>query len=290
MNASAGTQIWWKEKGGQKMEQQLHNLDLAGNATASGGQYQDVNIQGVGNIHGDMECARCRVDGVANMGGAIKAEVLHIRGKATVEGDVTGTQVKVDGNSKMMGACTAKRIDIRGKTSIEGAVSSQELSINGFTAIGGRCEAKTLHIRGRARMGNSVISESVKIEGEAKIAGDCEAETFRSDGAFAIKGLLNAGKVSIRLGGASVVKEIGGEDIRVEKAWRRLPLFGWLGRSKKLVVETIEGDDIYLEYTQAKVVRGNRVHIGPGAEVDLVEYRADLQMSKEAKVIEHRQV
>jgi len=51
-----------------------------------------------------------------------------------------------------------------------------------------------------------------------------------------------------------------------------------------LATESVEGGDIYLEYTKAKVVRGNNVNIGPGCEIDLVEYRNDFQQVKEARV------
>lgn len=37
--------------------------------------------------------------------------------------------------------------------------------------------------------------------------------------------------------------------------------------------ETIEGDDIHLELTRARVVRGNNVSIGSGCDIDLVEYK-----------------
>ncbi|MCL6576409.1 hypothetical protein [Kyrpidia sp.] len=40
-------------------------------------------------------------------------------------------------------------------------------------------------------------------------------------------------------------------------------------------METIEGDDIYLENTRARVVRGTRVQIGPGCQIGLLEYSED---------------
>ena len=43
-----------------------------------------------------------------------------------------------------------------------------------------------------------------------------------------------------------------------------------------MYVRTIEGDQVELEYTQAKVVRGKYVRIGAGCEIDRVEYSGDL--------------
>lgn len=57
-----------------------------------------------------------------------------------------------------------------------------------------------------------------------------------------------------------------------------------------LTTEIVEGDDIHLEHTRAKVVRGNRVTLGPGCEVDLVEYKEHFHQDKSAKVMASRKV
>ena len=52
----------------------------------------------------------------------------------------------------------------------------------------------------------------------------------------------------------------------------------------ELVADIIEGDDIYLENTHAKVVRGNNITLGPGCEIAFVEYKNDFKQDKEATV------
>lgn len=52
----------------------------------------------------------------------------------------------------------------------------------------------------------------------------------------------------------------------------------------------IEGDDIYLEDTRSKIVRGNNVTIGRGCEIELVEYKNEIhiyddQCAKEIKKV-----
>lgn len=201
------------------MEQSArYNLDLSGVGTAPGGMYQDVNVQGVGTVHGDIDCVHCRVDGVAKISGNVKAQTVQINGKARVEGDVTG--------------------------------------------------------------------DEIILEGDMRIHGACAADVFRASGAFSITGLLNAGQVSIRLFGPGRVNEIGGETIRVEQEQK----FSLFRRLKRLDADLIEGDDIYLEYTRAKTVRGNRIQIGPGSEIEHVEYRTELTVNPAAKVAERRQI
>lgn len=193
-------------------EQDRIDLTISGVGQAAGGTYQLVNIQGVGTVHGDVDCVDCKVDGVA-----------------TVHGNVCGKNVRMKGKAYVQGTLTA---------------------------------------------------ELIHLEGQVKVNGDCSAEKFMSTGSCKVNGLLNAGDVYLQLFGPCYVSEIGAGTIRVEKE-RGRSLFR---RLKKLSVETIEGDEIYLEHTRAKVVRGNRVVIGDGCEVDLVEYRTHLEHHSNAHV------
>jgi len=53
---------------------------------------------------------------------------------------------------------------------------------------------------------------------------------------------------------------------------------------KRLNVELIEGDDIFLEATDAQIVRGSRVKVGNGCRIDTVEYSESLEVSPRATV------
>ena len=44
----------------------------------------------------------------------------------------------------------------------------------------------------------------------------------------------------------------------------------------ELTTELIEGDEIYLENTNAKIVRGNNITIGEGCNIGLIEYRGEI--------------
>jgi cytoskeletal protein CcmA (bactofilin family) len=193
-------------------EQRRSNLMMAGVGKASGGIYQNVNIQGVGTVQGDIECVDCSIEGVATISGNVRAQTISIKGKASAQGDVSG--------------------------------------------------------------------EAVSLEGQVTISGKCDAEKFVGTGAISIAGLLNAGEISIQLYGPSHVGEIGAETIRVEKE----PGRSLFGRLKRLSAETIEGDEIYLENTKANVVRGNRVVIGAGCNIELVEYRTEFEQHKSARI------
>jgi hypothetical protein len=61
-------------------------------------------------------------------------------------------------------------------------------------------------------------------------------------------------------------------------------------QGKELTVRIIEGDDIYLENTHAKVVRGNNIEIGPGCEIKLVEYKYSFKKDEMAEVGTHKNI
>ncbi len=194
------------------------NLHLSGVGSASGGTYGDVKIEGVGRVHGDIECRICHVEGVGVIHGNVKARKMNLSGKSTVKGNIS--------------------------------------------------------------------ADNIILEGYATIHGNCDAETFSANGAFTLNGLLNAGDIDIRLHGSATVQEIGGESIHVSLANK----FGLFNRFKKLSAQVIEGDEVYLEFTKADVVRGNKVSIGRGCQIGLVEYRTDLEVVPESNVSESKKM
>lgn len=52
----------------------------------------------------------------------------------------------------------------------------------------------------------------------------------------------------------------------------------------QLTAEVIEGDQLYLEYTHAEIVRGNTIEIGPGCVIKRIEYKTSLEVDESAKV------
>lgn len=235
-------------------------LVVSGSGSASGGDYQDVRIAGDCTINGRLDCANFR-----------------IYGSAQVEGDVKAKQFKIYGASIVVGNVDAASAHIMGTSDIGGDMSVQRLKLYG-----------------RAEIGGALTGDSLYIGGEALVQNDCEAETVKVNGSFQIGGLLNAGLIEIVLYGPCEAREIGGETIRVSRSGfgyqlHRLFHFKSL-RDHYLTADTIEGDTISLEYTKARVVRGNHVIIGSGCQIGCVEYKESFELSKDAIVKEHCKV
>lgn len=224
------------------------DLVIAGTGHASGGLYHTVKLSGNGKLYGDIDCMEMRVQGNATVEGNVKANVVHIAGKGYVMGGVDCEWIKVSGSVNVEGNMQCQEATVRGRGTVKGAWTAEE----------------------------------IRAYGELDVGGDCSAERFEIDGHFTIGGLLNAGYVAVKLLGPCRVQEIGGETIVVKK--QSASLWKKLFFPPSLTADVIEGDEIHLEHTTAKTVRGNRVTIGPGCEIERVEYRDMLECDEEAKI------
>ncbi|WP_177167152.1 polymer-forming cytoskeletal protein [Salinibacillus kushneri] len=234
------------------------DLVLSGNSETRGGSFIKVAINGNGTINGDVEC-----------------KDFECNGSAKIDGDITSQYTVINGS-----------------TNIQGNFSSDEINIHGDSTIEGNTLFRSMEIKGHTRLKQFLKGDDIFLEGILKIAGDCEVEKAEFNGAFTIDGLLNADQVAITLHGKSSVKEIGGEMITVKR--NRYPILH-LDKliktlSKELHANLIEGDVVKLEYTKAKVVRGNTVEIGPGCEVEYIEYSSNLQVSEKAVVDKYKKL
>lgn len=248
------------------------DLSISGSGKTGGGVYNRVHISGSGHISGDIECADFRAGGSCRVSGSLKARTGRIAGSAHIDG----------------AAGFAQALSVSGSTHVDGNVDGGELSVSGSLRIGGDVRAEKAAVSGSLHIGGEFAAGEVRATGELTVDGGCSAETFRAEGGLRIGGLLNAGTVELRLHPFSNrIKEIGGETIRVENGHRVLGplLHAFMRPGFILTTETVEGDEICLENTKAHIVRGKRVTIGEGCEIDLVEY--DESLSKDSGAVVH---
>ena len=227
------------------------------------GIFMDKNHQMDLKIHGQGSSSGGKYDNVS------------IMGEGKVHGDIDCINLKIYGEGKFGGNLKAgSTVDIKGHSNIKGNL-----------------EAKKVKIQGEAEINGEIFAEEAVITGNIRTDGDCNAETFTLDGGFTIGGLLNADILKINLHLPCKVHEIGGAEITIKKG--KLNFFKnriiHTG-GKELTADIIEGDDIYLENTHAKVVRGNNITLGSGCEIELVEYKNDFKQDKEAKIDTHQKI
>ncbi len=239
---------------------QAPDLKINGSGTASGGFYNLVRINGAGRITGDIDCGNFIINGSGDANGNVQSGTVKVNGSGHIGGDTRSADVKVYGSANFDGGIF--------------------------------CE--TLNINGSADIKKSVQAHTVDIDGSMKAQDNCSAETFKSSGMFEIGGLLNAEDIDIRLyWHRSRAREIGGKRISVALGKAGLGVIKALFQSAtfpSLEADIIEGDDITLENTIAKVVRGNNVVVGAGCDIKLVEYKGSYRKNMGAKVAEEKKI
>ena len=202
--------------------------------------------------------------------------------------------VVVNGHGNIDGDLDCVYFKINGHCTVDGDLKSDYVKVHGNSLIKGNLRAEKAKIHGIADINGNVSVDKAETYGSIDVDGDCNAEFFKIEGTFVIEGLLNAGELDLSLYGPSKAHEIGGEKITVKKKGK-YHFFGLKnlimpGGSKGLTTEIIEGDDIYLENTQANVVRGNNIELGPGCEIELVEYKDSFKQDEKADVATNRKI
>ncbi len=230
------------------------SVSIAGSGKVAGGEYHIVKISGSGRVEGDLVAEELRIAGAGKVEGAAKVRELVVSGTARFEGPVETEALQVAGACKVESGLSAKEVKVAGVLKVEG----------------------------------SVRAHYFKGSGGLKVEGDLEAEIVVLAGKVTVNGLLSADRVEMRLEDRSFVREIGGEVIEIRRR-RKGGLLEELGipffrRPGSLQVVTIEGDEISLEGTQAKLVRGKTVRIGPGCRIERVEYEESLEVDPDSKV------
>ncbi|WP_010677499.1 polymer-forming cytoskeletal protein [Bacillus timonensis] len=240
-----------------------------------------VNVENQGNLH---------INGMGSSGGGSFNKVL-INGKGNVQGDIECNDFTINGTGTVTGNIKGNEGKINGSGNIEGSIEFDRFTIEGTGGIDGDAKVNKMKISGKGKIGGSLKGEEIRIKGRATIENDCEAEEFKGEGGFVIGGLLNADVIDISIAGECRAEEIGGHTIKVKKG-----IFSFLNHIFKSVypvslkTEIIEADDIDIEFTNAKMVRGNNVNIGPNCEIDVVEYKETFSQDPSATIKETRKI
>jgi cytoskeletal protein CcmA (bactofilin family) len=204
-----------------------------------------------------------------------KARSLTISGIGSTHGG-TVYSARIDGIGKVEGDISCSDFRVNGKAEIQGSVEARTAEIHGTAKISGRLQADRIRVHGHLIVESGLTGEHIHLHGTVEVKGDCEAESLDGNGKFQLNS-LNAGTVRITMNGSSSIAEIGGEHIQIRKqpgsgALSWIPMLS--GRfACRMTAQIIEGDTIYLEYTKAELVRENEIKIGPGCEIELVEYK-----------------
>jgi len=240
-----------------------------------GNEFKDLKINGIGQVAGGVY-GKIVADGLATLSGDVVCESLTANGTLKVKESVEAGKFRMNGTGSTSGSIRGGELRIDGMLKVDGYVKYDEMDINGMlTATGG------------------VTGEHAKVHGGIKTRENVGFESLKVHGQIRAGGMINAGELEIVLEGSSQAHEIGGERIVVKQKLasprRLLSLFS-SSLAAKLTVDSIEGDVVELEETRARIVRGNMVKVGPGCEIERVEYKQHCEIDPKASVGSAEQV
>lgn len=249
---------------------ELYDMKISGSGTIPGGEYKDVKISGSADIVGDIKCNMVGISGSGNCKGKINSKEIKVSGSFTCSNSVEVEEL----------------IKISGAGTFGNNVKSKEICVSGDGHFYGSVKAETIKVSGGSNIKGNISFNTMKISGGIDIQGDCEGNEFMGNGAGSISGLLSADKIELKLFDTWRIKEIGGEEISVKKEKIKKFLFlTFVFRNKgKLITDSIEGDNINLEYTECKIVRGHNIIIGEGCNIEKIEYTGNLRIDNKSTV------
>lgn len=286
-------------------EQKRADVHLAGSGRISGGIYDTVTVAGSGRIEGDVDANLIKTAGSCRIDGDVKTKELKTAGSCRVSGDVRAERIKTAGSCTIEGDVHADEVKIAGTQSIEGSLKAKEITSAGSLKVTNDVEAEKFLSRGGFEIGGLLSAEEIKIElggGRVTEIGGTRIEVRRRGRTFwgwrrepHVHMHISPERERVRVMMLEdIFEEIGriGEEVERAVGEGLGYAFGWPeGRgSGYLEADTIEADEIFLENTKARVVRGKKIQIGEGCEIESVEYSESLEIAPGVKIKEQKKV
>ncbi len=210
-------------------------------------------------------------------------EKIKVFGEACVLGDINANEISVFGSCTFNGKCTINYVKLYGESKFCDFVDVNELNVKGACNFNEAVKVVRLKIYGATKFLKKVYrSEVVQFYGSVDV-NVLEADNIYIKGCVNCLEQLNGEKITIILHNRSQIKEIVGTNINIKPGFKM-----FLRKKNNALIDTIEGDEIYLENVISKTVRGNKITIGPNCKIDLIEYRdkCDIYDKKNVKMIE----
>lgn len=258
------------------------NLSGSGHVTSDGSLYENVHISGAGKIDGDLRCMEIHASGSAN-----------VNGNVYCEGDA-----HCSGSGHFGGSFECKELHASGACHISKNLRCTVAHLSGASKVCGNMECETARCSGATEVRGDVTFRELTMSGVSKIRGNASGENVRISGITEIGGLLNAENIEIFIEASVMseaqvrIKEIGCTNLTVTPRTNGFnsifdSLFvkkGGVYRCALVCCEVIEGDEVKLFGTSAKIVRGRNVKIGEGCEIERVEYSGSIEIADSAVV------
>lgn len=174
-------------------------------------------------------------------------------------------------------------IQTEGDMFVEGRLNAPYITVAGQLDIMDTIETERLEIeqRGWLKAGDHIVAKVVSNNGDMDIKS-LRADEFTSKGRLKAKA-LTADTLQLKAVGESRIQYIQGDEIRIT-AGREHLIFK--DKDAIVIADEVDGREVYVENLSADLVRGDRVTIGPGCTIKVVEYTEQYALDEAADVLE----
>ena len=212
---------------------------------------------GVGKVTGHLKARHTKVVGVCKVGESLETDILETHGALKVGKGINTEELRNSGALSVGGSVKAKNVESSGSLKIHGDVETESFTNSGACRITSNLTSK----------GDVVQS------GMLRVGKDVAAKNYQSTGAFRVGGTIKAEKIDIEVTSDSRAGALEAPEIEVKGTAVR----------GKLRCETVKGKKIHLEVTDADLVKGDDVYIGPRCRIRKVVAK-NLKAHETAKI------
>lgn len=196
--------------------------------------------------------------------------------------EMIGPPLNVRGSQMIPENVQAVTVHVIGHLNVSKNVTTTNLKVSGDCRIAGNCEAGQVNNLGSLRV-QHIKADKVVSSGYLSVAQEAVAETFYAEGAVKIKRLTADRDIEIRLGNRSTIEIMrSGSNIIVKPSSKLINTV--MQPFRKLTCESIEGQNITLYRTTAKLVCGEEVVVGPGCSIGEIRYSKSLTVHPKSQV------
>ncbi|MDX8045567.1 hypothetical protein SH601_06160 [Gracilibacillus sp. S3-1-1] len=207
----------------------------------------------------------------------INSQKLKILGNDHFKERQEVAEILINGTATFHNQVLADSFDILGRCRIKDSIEVGQFVNRGSCSVDGKLTCEDLQNIGQGTY-EIINADRINSSGSLVVNGAVQCQSFRSTGFLKLNEVLVGEQVSIKVSAPSKVCEIIGKETVEIKSVRTTLLNVISLVRRKMIAESIKGDNIYLENTEAVHVSGGIVEIGENCKINEVFYRHDLKV------------
>ncbi|MFA9456855.1 hypothetical protein ACERJO_08775 [Halalkalibacter sp. AB-rgal2] len=213
----------------------------------------------------------------------INSQKLKVIGNDRIKGKQEISEINISGTATFQKEVKTEFFEVIGRCKLNATVQSETFINKGSCFVKDKLTCNKLINIGQGSFHN-IDADSIKSFGSLKVNDSILCRTFQSTGYIKLDGELIGEHVSMEVSAPSKVHEIkGNEKVAIKSV--KATFFNIISFvRRKVIANSIQGKNVYLEHTEANHVSGENVDIGKKCKIEEVFYKQRLKIHSSALV------